>query len=248
MLRRTDCDTMVGTFEAEAAGLREAGYQAVKMKVGLGPRDDLKLVAAARRGLGDRVDLMVDANHCYTVSDALYVGKGLEELDVRWFEEPVAPEDLAGYRELRQKLTVPIAGGECEFTRWGWRELLAGRCVDIAQPEVCALGGISEYLKVLALAHTHFIPVNNHVWGSAISVATNIHLLTAMPPLPGGLHPWEPMLEYDTTPNRFRDELGIGLEPIEAEMQTSGGTIGILERPGIGVEPDQKALDRYRVC
>lgn len=248
MLRRTDCDTMVRTFETEAAALREAGYHAVKMKIGLGPRDDLKLVGAVRRGLGDDIDLMVDANHCYTVSDALYVGKGIEELDVRWFEEPVAPEDLAGYRELREKLTVPVAGGECEFSRWGWRELLAGRCVDIAQPEVCAVGGVSEYLKVLALAHTHFIPVNNHVWGSAISVATNMHLLTAMPPLPGGLYPWEPMLEYDTTPNRFRDELGIGLDPIAIEMRAAGGTIAPLERPGIGVEPDPEVLERYRVC
>lgn len=248
MLRRTDRDSVLRAFETEAGALREAGYHAVKMKIGLGPRDDLKLVAAVRRGLGDDIDLMVDANHCYTVSDALYVGKGLEELDVRWFEEPVAPEDLAGYRELREKLTVPIAGGECEFSRWGWRELLAGRCVDIAQPEVCAVGGVSEYLKVLALAHTHFIPVNNHVWGSAISIATNIHLLTAMPPVPGGLYPWEPMLEYDTTPNLFRDELGIGLDPVAIEMRAAGGTIATLEKPGIGVEPDPGVLERYRVC
>lgn len=83
MLRRTDRDTMVRSFEAEAALLREAGYQAVKMKIGLGPRDDLKLVAAVHRGLGHDVDLMVYANHCYTGADALYVSKGIEELDVR---------------------------------------------------------------------------------------------------------------------------------------------------------------------
>ena len=137
---------------------------------------------------------MVDANHCYTVDQALYVGRALEELDAYWFEEPVAPEDLDGYRELRSQLTINIAGGEAEFTRWGWRNLLEKHCLDIAQPEVCALGGISEYLRVLALAQAHFTQVINHVWGSAVAIATNLQLLAVIPPLPGGIHPQEPML------------------------------------------------------
>jgi len=94
---------------------------------------------------------MVDANHCYTTSDAFYVGRALDELGAYWFEEPVAPEDLDGYRELRAGLSVNISGGEAEFTRWGWRSILENRGLDIAQPEVCALGGITEYLRVLAL-------------------------------------------------------------------------------------------------
>ena len=117
---------------------------------------------------------MVDANHCYTTSDAFYVGHALDESGAYWFEEPVAPEDLDGYRELRAGLKVNISGGEAEFARWGWRSILENRGLDIAQPEVCALGGITEYLRVLVLAHAHFTPVINHVWGSAIAVATNL--------------------------------------------------------------------------
>jgi D-galactarolactone cycloisomerase len=247
MLRREELDRLPAIFAEEASKICAAGYTALKMKIGLGPRQDVRLVETVRRTLPENIDLMVDANHCYVSSDAMFVGHALDELNVRWFEEPVAPEDLDGYSELRSKLNVPIAGGEAEFTRWGWRELLLRRCVDIAQPEVCAVGGITEYLKVLAMAHAHFIPVNNHVWGSALSVATNIHLLAAMPSLPGGLHPWEPMLELDTTPNLFRSELALdGLE-IERQICGSNGTVALIDRPGIGIEPDSAFINKYRV-
>ena len=185
MLRREDPASLAARFADEAAAIKEMGYVATKMKVGLGPKQDAALAEAVRLGIGDGFDFMVDANHCYTTADAFYVGHALEELGAYWFEEPVAPEDIAGYAALRQGLRVNIAGGEAEYSRWGWRALLEGRGLDIAQPEVCALGGISEYLRVLALCHAHFTPVVNHVWGSAIAVATNLHLLAAMPPLPG---------------------------------------------------------------
>ena len=165
MLRKESVDDLALRFTDEAAEIKEAGFVATKMKVGLGRADDVKLAKAVRHGIGSDFPFMVDANHCYTTNDAFYVGRALEELDAYWFEEPVAPEDLDGYRELRAGLKLNISGGEAEFTRWGWRHLLESRCLDIAQPEVCALGGISEYLKVLALAHTHFTPVVNHVWG-----------------------------------------------------------------------------------
>ncbi|NKB29511.1 MAG: mandelate racemase/muconate lactonizing enzyme family protein [Rhodobacteraceae bacterium] len=191
MLKRECVDDHVARFRDEAAAILDMGFVATKMKVGLGPRNDVKLAQAVAEGVGDRGRFMVDANHCYTTSDAFYVGRALEEMDAYWFEEPVAPEDYDGYRELRSGLTVNISGGEAEFNRWGWRQILENRGLDIAQPEVCALGGISEYLRVLALCHAHHTPVINHVWGSAIAVATNLHLLAAMPPLPGGLHPWQ---------------------------------------------------------
>ncbi|NNG06040.1 MAG: mandelate racemase/muconate lactonizing enzyme family protein [Inquilinus sp.] len=238
---------LAGAFADEAAGIEAEGFRAVKMKVGLGPREDIRLVEAVRSALSDSTRLMVDANHCYTTSDALQVGRALDALGVYWFEEPVAPEDRDGYRFLRDRLTVNISGGEAEFTRWGWRDLLAAGCVDIAQPEVCGLGGISEYLKVLALAHTHFVPVTNHVWGSAVAVAVNAHLLTAMPDVPGGLNPWSPMLEFDTTPNLFRDEMPTEPLKIVEQIGQNGGTMAVPDRPGIGVEPDIAFLERYAV-
>ena len=245
MLRPESADSLVARFTDEAAAIKEMGFKATKMKVGLGPKDDVRLIEAVRQGIGEDYRFMVDANHAYTTHDAFYVGRAMEDFNPYWFEEPVAPEDLEGYRELRNGLNVNISGGEAEFNRWGWRALLESRGLDIAQPEVCALGGISEYLRVLALCHAHFTPVVNHVWGSAVAVATNMHLLAAMPPLPGGLHPWEPMLEFDTTHNLFRDELVTLPLDIQRQVAASNGTVGLPEGPGIGVTPDLDFIQKF---
>ena len=247
MLRREDVDSLADRFYEEAQAIKSMGFVATKMKVGLGPEKDIRLAEAVRKGIGDGFPFMVDANHCYTSSDALYVGRALEEMNAFWFEEPVPPEDLEGYLELKSLLDIKIAGGEAEFTRWGWRNILQKRCVDLAQPEVCALGGISEYLKVLAMAHAHFVPVVNHVWGSAIAVATNMQLLAAMPPLPGGIHPIDPLLEFDTTDNKFRDELIIEPLKIQQQVSASGGFVSIPDNPGIGVEPDPEFILKFSI-
>ena len=248
MLRTESVDSLVARFTDEAAAIKGMGFKATKMKVGLGPRDDVRLIEAVRRGVGDDYRFMIDANHAYTTHDAFYMGRAMEEFDPYWFEEPVAPEDLDGYRELRQGLRVNISGGEAEFNRWGWRALLESRGLDIAQPEVCALGGISEYLRVLALCHAHFTPVVNHVWGSAVAVATNMHLLAAMPPLPGGLHPWEPMLEFDTTHNSFRDDLLTTPLDIKGQVAANNGTVALPMGPGIGVTPDRDFVRKFNIC
>ncbi len=247
MLRPESTDSLVSRFADEAAAIKEMGFCATKMKVGLGPKDDVRLIEAVRKGVGDDYRFMIDANHAYTTHDAFYVGRAMEEFDPYWFEEPVAPEDLDGYRELRAGLNVNISGGEAEFNRWGWRALLESRGLDIAQPEVCALGGITEYQRVLALCHAHFTPVVNHVWGSAVAVATNMHLLAAMPPLPGGLFPWEPMLEFDTTDNKFRDELLVDPLNIQSQVASTGGFVAIPSGPGLGVEPDRDFIRRYDI-
>ena len=247
MLKRESVADHVARFIDESAAIRDMGFAATKMKVGLGARDDVRLCEAVRKGVGDDFEFMADANHCYTTSDAFYVGRALEELGAYWFEEPVAPEDHDGYRELRAGLKVNISGGEAEFNRWGWRAILENRGLDIAQPEVCALGGITEYLRVLALCHAHFTPVINHVWGSAIAVATNLQLLAAMPPLPGGLHPSEPMLEFDTTDNKFRDNLLVTPLDIQGQVGRNDGYVQIPTGPGLGVEPDRAFIQHYQV-
>jgi D-galactarolactone cycloisomerase len=246
MMLRRDVDDLAGAFREEAAAIREMGFAATKMKVGLGPRKDVALAQAVREGVGPDFPFMVDANHAYTTPDALYMGRALDELGAGWFEEPVAPEDRDGYRELRAALTTPIAGGEAEFGRYGWRRLLEGRCLSIAQPEVCGLGGITEFLKVRALAEAHFTPVVNHVWGSAISVAVNMHLLMAQPDMPGGLFPWPPMLEFDTTPNLFRDELPVQPLDIHAQITAHGG-VAPPDRPGHGIEPSPYLINRFEI-
>ncbi len=245
MLKRETLMDHVMRFQDEAAAIRDMGFGAVKMKVGLGPVADVKLCEAVRAGIGDDYQFMVDANHCYTTADAFYVGRALEDLNAYWFEEPVAPEDLNGYRDLRIGLKVRIAGGETEFNRWGWQQILANRGLDIAQPEVCAMGGVSEYLRVLALAHTHFTPVVNHVWGSAVSIAVNLQLLAAMPDLPGGMTPWEPMLEFDTTQNKFCHELLKEPLNIFKQVKATGGYVEVPHRPGLGIDPDMDFIRQH---
>lgn len=235
------------SFEHESARIKDAGFNAMKMKIGLSPEEDIKLVEAVRRGVGDEIRLMVDANHAYTAREAIPLGRAMQDLGVYWFEEPVAPEDKQGYRDLCEALDMTIAGGEAEFTRWGFRDLIENRCVDLLQPEVCALGGITEYQKVLALAHTHFVPVINHVWGSALAVGTNLHLLAALPDLPGAAHPVQPMLEYDTTPNLFRENLLKESLRINEQVKENNGSVALPQGPGLGIEPDPDFIKHYEV-
>ena len=125
------------------------------------------------------------------------------------------------------------------------RDLIMDRCVDILQPEVCGLGGITEYRKVLNLARAHFVPVINHVWGSAVAVGTNLHLLAALPDMPGAAHPVQPMLEYDTTPNRFREELLEKPLNIGRQVKENDGTVALPAGPGLGVDPDRDFLSHF---
>jgi len=248
MLQNKPVDQLIELFQKEAKEIKEKNFKAMKMKIGIGPKDDLKLVKAVREAVGDEYKLMVDANHAYNLSDALYVGRGLDEMNIYWFEEPVAPEDYEGYNELKQKLKINIAGGEAEFTKYGWNQLIKNKCIDIAQPEVCGLGGITEYLKVSALAQANFIPVINHVWGSALSIAVNIHLLTAQPDMPGGLFTSKSMLEFDTTEeNKFITDLAIEKLSILDQVKKNDGLIDTIEEIGIGINPDKNFMKDFEI-
>ena len=248
MLQKKSTSELIDLFKEESSKIKSKNFKAMKMKVGLGPMEDLKLVRAVREVVGRDFRLMVDANHAYTLNDALYMGRGLDELDVFWFEEPVAPEDYDGYRELKQKINTNIAGGEAEFTKYGWNELIKNKCIDIAQPEVCGLGGITEYLKVAALAQANFIPVVNHVWGSAVSIATNLHLLTAQPDMPGGLFPSKSMLEFDTTEkNIFITDLPIESFSILEQVKKNNGFASVSDNPGIGITPNHDFIKEFEV-
>ena len=246
MLQKKPVEELCELFKNEASQIKEKNFKAMKMKIGMGPKEDLKLVSAVRDTIGSEFKLMVDANHAYNKNDALYVGKGLDEMNIYWFEEPVAPEDYDGYKELKEKLKTNIAGGEAEFTKYGWNQLLKNNCIDIAQPEVCGLGGITEYLKVSALAQSNFIPIVNHVWGSALSVAVNLHLLTTLPDMPGGLFPTKSMLEFDTTEkNIFITDLAEEKFSILDQVKNKNGFASPLENIGIGINPNKDFIKKY---
>jgi D-galactarolactone cycloisomerase len=234
-------------FAREAEGLVKKGFRALKMKIGMSPADDLRLVNAVREAIGSEVRLMADANHAYTPQVAVPLGRRLEQLGLYWFEEPIAPEDYDGYVEVKNALDIPIAGGECEYTRWGFRELISRRCVDIVQAELLGLGGITEFRKVLALATTWGIPIIPHVWGSSVAVALSLHVVASLPDYPGALTPVQPLLELDTTPNPLREL--VAQEPLCVEEQVAKhGFISVPEKPGLGVDLNLDVVRRFQVA
>ncbi len=236
-----ETDDLVGKLVDEARLYASQGFQAIKMKLGLGIETDLRHARAVRRAVGDDIQLMVDANHAYTLSEALRLARAMEELDISFFEEPVSPEDYAGYRELRERTTIPIAGGECEYLLEGFRHLLSGRCVDIAQPDICGAGGLSEVKRIAALARAYHVNIIPHSWGTGIAFAAGLHLVSSLDVLPGRLRMPEPLLEMDRSENLLRDKLTQPVFHIEA------GRVAVPDGPGLGVDIDPDALAEYRV-
>ncbi len=237
-----DMDRLIEEAVEEAVEFVSEGFKAVKMKIGLG---DMKLdfarVAAVREAVGPDIKLMVDANHCFSVPAAIRLGRKLEELDIEWFEEPISPEDIDGYIEVSRALDMAVAGGENEFTRWGFKDAIARRAMDIVQPDVCAAGGISECKKIASLAISHGVECVPHAWGSAIGLAATIHFLAAIPDQPPSFRPFPPMLEFEQCENPFRDHLA--LEPIVQK----GGIVQVPTGPGLGIEIDRSIIERYKV-
>ena len=240
LYRRRDDDHARYLCE-EAAGYVDRGFGAVKLKTGFGVDHDIRMTQAVRDVIGREVRLMVDANHAYNVADAIRYGRAVEALDIGWLEEPVVPEDIEGYVEVKAALSIPIAGGEASFGRYGFRDMLLRRSVDILQPDVAAAGGISECKKIFDMASAFGVRCNPHVWGTGITIAASLQLLAVVPEVPPGLFPVAPMLEFDCTDHPIRQAvLTRPLEPV-------GGRIDIPDAPGLGVEIDRKALERFSV-
>jgi D-galactarolactone cycloisomerase len=225
----------------EARAHHAAGFRCMKVKLGYGLADDIAVmqsVARAVEGLG--VTLMVDTNHAYGVGDAVRLGQAIEGFGLRWYEEPVAPEHVAGYREVRSRVRIPIAGGENEHTLYGFRDFLAAGAVDIAQPDIGSVGGFTACRHVIALAQAHGVQVNPHVWGSAIAQAASLQLMAAVPVAHHSVFAEEPIFEYDRSSHPFRQQL------VAEPVQQVGGWIEIPARPGLGVSVDRAVLERYR--
>ncbi len=228
---------------SEARSYIEAGFRMLKIKVGLlRIEQDIERVAAIREAVGDAT-LLVDCNHAYNASQAVRMARALARFDVRWLEEPVPPEDRSGYREVRRAQAVPVAGGECEYTRYGFRDLLAEGCVDIAQPDVCVGGGLSEFLKIHALASSFGVPVIPHVWGSGIALATALHAVAVLPPHPHTANPVglqnAPVIEYDRNHNPLRDDL------LVEQFGVRDGRVAVPQGAGLGVTVREDVLRRY---
>lgn len=224
----------------EAAGYASEGFNAVKLKVGFGVAEDARVTKAIRDAIGPTVGLLIDANHAYDAVSAIQLGRKIEALDIGWFEEPVPPEDVAGHRQVREALTIPIASGECEFTRFGFRDLITTRAVDIVQPDTCSSGGLSECKKIADFAETYNLRYAPHVWGSGIALAAALQLLAVIPSFtPQSLNPVEPMLELDRTEHPIRQAL------LLAPIEHRNGIVQVPDGPGLGIEIDRTVLKRF---
>lgn len=238
-----DMDRLVEEAVEEAQGYVADGFRAIKMKIGLGdPALDLRRVRAVREAIGPDVKLAVDANHCFTVPQAIQLGRAMESLDLLWFEEPISPEDHDGYALVSQALDMAVAGGENDFTRWGFRDIIAKKAMDIVQPDVCAAGGISEMRKIATLASAFGVECVPHAWGSAIGLAATIQFIAALPDQPPAFRPMPPMLEFEQTPNPLRDELA--REPIRQVR----GMVKVPDGPGLGIEVDRDILMKWKTA
>jgi len=225
----------------EALGYIEQGFKGLKMKVGFGIDNDIANIKAVREAIGEEPFLAIDANHAYDVSTAIKLAWAVEEYNIAWFEEPVIPEDIEGYKKVRDASSIPISGGEAHFTRYGFNRLLANGCVDIAQPDACVTGGISEVMKISVLCSVHGTRLIPHVWGSAIALHTAINLCFALPDMPPSLFTEDMLLEYDRTPNIFREMLAG--KPLEVK----DGYVYPTEGPGLGLEIDEDLIKKYSV-
>ncbi len=231
----------------EALQYREQGFKAMKIKIGgMDPRDDLRRVAAVRRAVGDEVTLMVDANQAYNAHTAIRVGHALEDLDILWFEEPVPCVDIEGYIRVRQALRIAIAGGEVEWSRFGFRDLIARGALDIVQPDLADSGGFTECRRIAALADAWGVQYQPHVVSATpIGLAAALQLLAALRDFPNTRTPTPfnqvPTLEFHRQPNPLRDELTP--TPIVAR----DGYVAVPEGPGLGIEIDEAAVRRYAV-
>lgn len=234
-----DFEELKATIVDEAVGHVEAGFDALKNKIGLarhfpwGWQEDVELIRAIRNAVGDDVRLATDANHAYDTATAKRVGRELADLDVYFFEEPVPPRDIDGYAKLNRELDTPLAGGECWAFEHEFDRVLDAGGIGIAQPDVTSAGGLTSTRRIASLSDAQNTQCMPHVFGSAVAIAASLQVIATIP--------GEPMLEFDRTPNPIRDDLA--RSPVEiADTQVS-----IPDSPGIGIEIDESVLDEFRV-
>lgn len=232
-----DFETLQSIIAEEARNHVDAGFTALKQKIGLsrhfpwGPEEDVELVRTVRDEVGDNIELMADANHGYDLASAKRVASELDDLDVRFFEEPVRPE-IDYYSKLSDEVSVPIAGGESWAFQHEFNRVLGENAIDYAQPDVTSAGGLTTTRRVVTLADSENVQCVPHVFGSAIALAASLQVIATIP--------GEPMMEFDRTPNPIREDLAV--DPITND----GNTVSIRDEPGLGIKIDESVLESFR--
>ncbi len=227
-------DPDLGLLREEAAMYVEQGFTAVKQRFGFGPWDGLEgmkknlaLVQTLRETIGDGIEMMVDCCRAFDADYAIRMARMVEEFNLTWLEEPVQPHDHAGYVKVRGAASMPISGGENEYSKHAFRSWAELGCADIWQPDVDRAAGVTEVQKIVNLAASFDIPVIPHGgW------ATNFHLAMANVNIP--------MAEY--FPPQEENE---GARVFHGEPIVKDGYLELTDKPGFGLELDEEALTRF---
>jgi D-galactarolactone cycloisomerase len=214
-----------------ARGFAEQGFHGVKIKVGFDLDQDIRIVRAVRAELGKDFIVMTDANQGYTLEVGLDAAAAFADCGVFWLEEPLFVEDIAGHAELRERGKVPIAVGENLNMCYAFENFMVRGAVDYLQPDVARAGGISEIKKIAAMAAEYDVPISFHTWGDGVALTASVHLSAA---LKNSI-----LMELDYTYNPLREEL------LRDSFRLLNGCLIPPEKPGLGVELNPEALQRF---
>jgi L-rhamnonate dehydratase len=231
----------LGQLAAEAKKYKKEGYRAMKLRFGWGPTDaaegmqrNVELVRTVREAVGDGIDVMADAYMGWTLDYAKRMLPLLEPFHLRWLEEPVIPDDIHGYAELKRAGRIPIAGGEHEFTLHGFRELLEAHALDYIQFDTNRVGGITQARKIAALAEAHSVPVIPHA-----GQMHNYHVVMAS--LNSPMAEYFPIVDVEVGNELF-------WYIFEGEPKAKDGFVDLDENtPGLGLKVNEKALEKFEV-
>jgi L-alanine-DL-glutamate epimerase-like enolase superfamily enzyme len=206
------------------------GARAVKMKIGgVSINEDVERVRAVREAVGNDIKVMVDANNAYKYYEAIEIARKMEKYDIFWFEEPVMPDDYRGHAMVAAATTIPVATGENEYTRYGFRDLIEQKAVTILNADAQLMGGVSEWMKVAAMASAYDLPMAPHG-----NQDVHVHLVCA---ISNGL-----MVEY------ARDTLNpMYYKMFKEPLTLKDGFLQPPDRPGFGIEINEKELKKYKV-
>jgi L-rhamnonate dehydratase len=221
-----------------AARYRDQGFTAVKFgwdPMGRDEQTDIALVREARRGLGDNVDLCIDAGLVWDAKTAIQRARAFAEYNPFWLEEPLRPDDYDGYRKLSEATHLRIAAGEEESGRQSFLELMDRGKVDVVQVDLTRCGGFTEAIKIAALAWDRGLPVANHGFTTYINVTAALHWLNSIP----NALICEFVAEEDTNLREF---------VTRQKLRAQDGYLEIPDEPGLGIDLDEAAIQRFRVA
>ena len=213
----------------EVAALAALGYRAVKLRLGDGVKNDSLRVNAVRKNFAD-MKIMTDANTGYSVADARAMMPLLDDCGIEWLEEPFPPHDHRSYLAATRFGRTPLAAGENHFTRFEFTRVLEDAAITVIQPDLSKAGGVTEALRIAAMASAYKLTINPHTSATAMNMCASIHLLSAIEN--GGYYEADVAKE-----NLFRDELATPVILVDAAGCVTPG-----DAPGLGVEVDEQFL------